>query len=692
MIDLCKYVDVFLGSGETDRFFDDGLASKWFYIKAQCGNTLPHATLPFGKMSVGAYSGGYPGGYGTHYPNSCGGIRKLSAEMLVSGFTHLHQSGTGDIQFFYNYALTTPFFGDEKNTQNHYPIKSETACPGYYSAEMNGIKCELTVNGGVALHRYTFPREGGKIAIDFSNDGLSPEFDKKYRGSVRDCTLSIDENGEISFSGIFSGIRLYFVAKAKNLTRGAYLCLDMARTAEKSLFAEIASAPMQAVFEADGKVCEIAVAYSTISADKAREELRSQDLDFDTAKSKAYSIWNDSLSAFKIESESEELLEKFYSNLYHSLIKPVDMSGESILGVHGDTVTDFATFWDQYKTVYPLIYFAYPEMAGKIVRSISNISRTFGRIPCSFGTSEILPAEMQAKMLGVLTLVDAYYMGVADVTTKMIEECTERELQRDDFRVFLEQGIFERYTHILDTTDACLAVAKITKNKALSDRLLALSENWIKAYGEDGFMSASAPYYEGDRYTYSFRLQNNMEERIVLLGGKVGLCKALDNFFGFGRESVKQMTHLNAYPDISKTAYHRFEGFNNECDMETPFAYIYADRHDRLEDIIRECVNRSFGLGRGGLPGNNDSGGLSSLLVWNVLGLFPASGKGEFLIGLPMVKNAEIKLASGNKLQITTKNKGGKYISRAVFRGKEIQNFRLSMKEIMAGGLLEIEF
>jgi len=692
MIDLCKYVDVFLGSGETDRFFDDGLASKWFYIKAQCGNTLPHATLPFGKMSVGAYSGGYPGGYGTHYPNSCGGIRKLSAEMLVSGFTHLHQSGTGDIQFFYNYALTTPFFGDEKNTQNHYPIKSETACPGYYSAEMNGIKCELTVNGGVALHRYTFPREGGKIAIDFSNDGLSPEFDKKYRGSVRDCTLSIDENGEISFSGIFSGIRLYFVAKAKNLTRGAYLCLDMARTAEKSLFAEIASAPMQAVFEADGKVCEIAVAYSTISADKAREELRSQDLDFDTAKSKAYSIWNDSLSAFKIESESEELLEKFYSNLYHSLIKPVDMSGESILGVHGDTVTDFATFWDQYKTVYPLIYFAYPEMAGKIVRSISNISRTFGRIPCSFGTSEILPAEMQAKMLGVLTLVDAYYMGVADVTTKMIEECTERELQRDDFRVFLEQGIFERYTHILDTTDACLAVAKITKNKALSDRLLALSENWKKAYGEDGFMSASAPYYEGDRYTYSFRLQNNMEERIVLLGGKVGLCKALDNFFGFGGESVKQMTHLNAYPDISKTAYHRFEGFNNECDMETPFAYIYADRHDRLEDIIRECVNRSFGLGRGGLPGNNDSGGLSSLLVWNVLGLFPESGKGEFLIGLPMVKNAEIKLASGNKLQITTKNKGGKYISRAVFRGKEIQNFRLSMKEIMAGGLLEIEF
>lgn len=56
--DLCKYVDVFYG--ETDHFSEDGLASKWFYIKGLCGNTSPHAVLSFGKMSVGAYSGGYP--------------------------------------------------------------------------------------------------------------------------------------------------------------------------------------------------------------------------------------------------------------------------------------------------------------------------------------------------------------------------------------------------------------------------------------------------------------------------------------------------------------------------------------------------------------------------------------------------------------------------------------------------------
>ena len=97
-LDFCQYADVFYGNGETDRFFEDGLASKWFYIKALCGNTTPHATLPFGKMSVGAYSGGYPAGYGMHYPNSAGGIRKLGERHTVRGFSHLHQSGTGAIR------------------------------------------------------------------------------------------------------------------------------------------------------------------------------------------------------------------------------------------------------------------------------------------------------------------------------------------------------------------------------------------------------------------------------------------------------------------------------------------------------------------------------------------------------------------------------------------------------------------
>lgn len=691
MQDYCKYVDVFMGSGETDRIFEDGLASKWFYIKALCGNTLPHAALPFGKMSVGAYSGGYPGGYGTHYPNFCGGIRKLSEEMLVSGFSHLHQSGTGDIQFFYNYAIVSPFFGEVADSRKARRIKDENGVPGYYSVRLGDIGCELTVSGEVARHRYTFGKEDGQVSVDFSNDGLAKVFGEKYYSFPEDCTMAVDDSGAVTFSGIFSGVRLYFAVIAKNATRPPYLCLDNARLNENTVKLSRADKPMQAVFEAVGTDIEIAVAYSTVSVERALGAVYSDTLDFDSARARAYDIWNEHLSRIKIETDSEELNRKFYSNLYHSLIKPVDMTGECVLGVKGDTVVDIATFWDQYKTALPLIYACYPEMAEKIVRGIINISRTMGRICCSFSLSDLLPAEMQAKMLGVLTLVDAYRMGVRGVDKSVLDECIARELGRDDYKSFVESGVFERYTHIIDTTDACFAVADITDNEELRGELLALAENWRNAYGEDGLMSEKSRYYEGDRYTYSYRLQYNMEERVQLLGGKEKLCERLDNFFGFGGESVKQITHLDAYPDIKDKAYHRFEGFNNECDMETPYAYIYADRHDRLEDIMRECVERSFGVGRGGLPGNNDSGGLSSFFVFSALGIFPASGKGEFLIGVPAISEAELSLSGGKTLRIIRKDNGGKYVSHVSFNGTEVEGYRLPMGEVMAGGELVVE-
>lgn len=673
---LCQCVDVFYGNGETDRFFEDGLASKWFYIKALCGNTTPHAALPFGKMSVGAYSGGYPTGYGTHRPNSCGGIKKIADAPVARGFSHLHQSGTGGIQYYYNYAIVTPFYGEDASVIDELvPLENEEAAPGYYKASLRDVLCELTVDGGVALHRYTFDGDGGRLAIDFSNNGLSKTFSSMFYGSVEDPELEISGDA-VRFSGDFSGVRLYFCAK---LT---------CRSPRSSLL-EREGKPFGAIFSFAGRSAQLRVAFSTVSFARAAAELEVV-APFDAATKKARDAWNSRLAALQIDTDDAELKQKFYSNLYHTLIKPCDMTGERVLGVAGDTVTDLATLWDQYKTALPLIYLCYPEMGEKIAKAIVNISRTLGKIPCSFGLSDVFPCEEQAKMLGVLTLCDAYYAGLA--TAAQVEECLTRELERADFQPFLENGVFERYTHILDVTDACLCVAEITESKALRDRLTALAANWRKAYGAGGLMSEASPYYEGDRYTYSFRLQKNMAERVALVGGKDAFCGMLDDFFGFGGESVKQLTHhVGAAKEIEQSAHHRFQGFNNECDMEAPYAYIFADRHDRLCEILHECVHRSFGLGRSGLPGNNDSSGLSSLFVWNALGIFPISGSGKFLIGSPQIEGAEIALSGGKRLciRVHRERKSQIYVDRVCFNDREITDYMLTVQDVMQGGVLE---
>jgi putative alpha-1,2-mannosidase len=303
----------------------------------------------------------------------------------------------------------------------------------------------------------------------------------------------------------------------------------------------------------------------------------------------------------------------------------------------------------------------------------------------------VFPCEEQAKMLGILSLCDAYHTGVGDITVEEIEECIERELARKDYERFLREGYFDRYTHILDVTDACLCVADITKNDLLKERLLKLAACWTNAYAEDGLMSKDSKYYEGDRYTYSFRIQKNMPERVEFAGGKTRFASMLDDFFGFGGESVKQLTYVGAGREIEEKHYHRFEGFNNECDMETPYAYIYADRHDRLCEIVKECVSRSFGFGRSGLPGNNDSGGLSSAFIWNALGIFPVSGSGEFLIGAPQVDLAEIYLSGGNTLKIELHRQNGNqiYVDSVFFNGQRVEGYKIRTKDLMRGGVLQ---
>ena len=96
-----------------------------------------------------------------------------------------------------------------------------------------------------------------------------------------------------------------------------------------------------------------------------------------------------------------------------------------------------------------------------------------------------------------------------------------------------------------------------------------------------------------------------------------------------------------------------------------------------------------FTKGRGGIPGNNDSGGLSSCYIWNTLGIFPVTGQNLMLLGSPKVKGAKLRLAGGKTFEIKV-NGEGIYLDRASLNGKEITDFRFTVREMMEGGKLEM--
>ena len=62
------------------------------------------------------------------------------------------------------------------------------------------------------------------------------------------------------------------------------------------------------------------------------------------------------------------------------------------------------------------------------------------------------------------------------------------------------------------------------------------------------------------------------------------------------------------------------------------------------------------------------------------------------LIGSPLVDGATIKLGNGHTLSIKVFDNSDTnvYVKKVIFNGKEIQNYRFTVKELMSGGELSI--
>ena len=96
-----------------------------------------------------------------------------------------------------------------------------------------------------------------------------------------------------------------------------------------------------------------------------------------------------------------------------------------------------------------------------------------------------------------------------------------------------------------------------------------------------------------------------------------------------------------------------------------------------------------FTTGRGGVPGNNDSGGLCSCYLWNALGVFPVSGQNLMIVGSPRVREARLSLASGKTFTIRRQGKGI-YVKDAAFNGARLDELEISARDMMAGGELVV--
>ena len=664
---MIESVDPFIGTGATELPPSSGLAATWWFPKPQVGNTHPGAAAPFGMVSASPYSGAYPTGYGLFEKNTEGVPTPMHDRFVASGFTHFQQSGTGAIRKYYNYLRVTPMLEPLDELGRAWALHDEEASPGYYRAMLgSGVTCELTVGAKSAVHRYTFPKSpDARVVIDFSNGGLAIEHGETVPMRAHLQTVGPHAvQGEIVVEGVPIAVHIECDAPGwrqmlwydrRLMTGGSRLDFDSIR--------QTTLRPFGSLFRGsagEGTSVEVRMGFSLRGVAQAEANLRA-DLEpvgggssFDAVRVGTEQVWGDHLAALEVDGGSEDQRTIFASALYHSMLKPCFAQDESPFWADdGPFVFDICTMWDIYKTQLPLLLLIDPDRARDLLLALLQVCSEEGNFPIGYrmarGSDRFF---RQASALAHTFFADALSADLPGIDWEWALVLLTADLRRNYGEEFLDHGVAHPVSHTLDLAFGYHCTAKVARHlddHALANQLEGLASRWENAFDPASGLLIDSTFYEGGRWNYSFRLLHDMAPRIEVAGGEDAFVGLLDRFFGFGAAPVKQ---LGAPPfgDEVEIGYalNRFEGLNNEPDIEAPWAYHYAGRPDRTAEIVHAIRQHQFNVGRGGLPGNDDSGGLSSWYLWACLGVFPVAGQDLFLLHPPSFESSRIRTGAGH--------------------------------------------
>ena len=669
-----RFADPFWGTAPAAPLKSEGMARGWSWEKAQIGNTHPGAVRPLGWVSVCAYSGAYSSGYGRHNCSSDGPTPELYDRKVAWGFSHFHNSGTGWIGSFYNYFLFKPFAPGCDATRIS-DLVDERAEPGYYAATLKDYKTsfELTAASQAACHRYRFPGGKGIIRIDTTACGITRTIGvRNYNEKITWGSVAKDSPNAWHGYNFVKGVNLRFDLRIKG---------------------NVVSAKNDAgVIElvVDGEEAESAIGFSLISSAEAKSRVEDAvKKGFDAVRNEAKEEWTAQLDRIRAKFATEDQAKAFYGALYQSLVKPCDYGGGFV---------DFTTLWDTYRTEMPLLMSFSPKARDMALFMLGMIEEN-GRFPVQYSMTDKLTSNSgQAAALSAYVLCDAFFRGALTAEDyPRLKKALESEIASVQFEN-------RSSSFVLDYVGACNAAAEVAMccgDGSFASKMKEKALRWKDVYDEKtGLLSAKGKFYEGNNWNYSFRPHPYMRDRVALAGGAERFNALLDKFFCVGYEPDpnepvqpdRRKGIADYMPEFTRERPLRpghFEGLCNETDMDTPYAYLWCGRSDRLAevlDLVRRC---RFTGGEGGCPGNNDAGSLSSWYVWSCLGLYPLAGTSSYLLGSPSVESAELRFSQG-LLNIKVERKSPNAIYPVGYRlnGRTFECPCLPVAEVEKGGEL----
>lgn len=667
----------------------------------------------------------------------------------VTGFSQVHVSGTGGGPKYGNIQIM-PFSGalDKLDQTSH--RAEENVKLGYYETvfKENQIKTEITTAEKVSFYRLTYPKNTSKdLKIDpgfFLGENPIPDSreSQQFVGSQIEIVSDTEVRGYSRIRGGWNNGRAYTVyfwavfdqpiAKYVTWKDGKFYSNQSAQFDSGKKTAALLS------FGKDGKQeLNIKIGISFLSELKAKNniEVEIPHWNFTTVLSSLENKWEQLLNRIKLSTDtSDEYKKMFYTGLYHTMIMPVDRTGENPLWTNEEPYyDDFYCIWDTFRSSSPLITLIDPKRQVEIVNAMLNIYKREGYLP--EGRSGNDNGRTQGGSNAEVVLADAFVKNLKGIDYElalkaMLKDATippggneEREGRGgllDYLRLgYVPFGTDRAGNRTMDYAYNDYNIATVAKGlnyPELYTQYIKQSEYWKNLWradyennGAKGFIMpkdasgnwlddvvfgeskiqkptykftptiTESPwyvchwcvfFYEGTSWEYSLSVPHDIPAIVGKSGGDLAFKNRLDTFFD---------TKLY---DVS-----------NEPSFLAPTMYHWIGKPYLSSDRIRSIIKDNFNASHEGLPGNDDSGAMSSWLAFHMMGLYPNAGQPYYLLNTPLIKETTLQLEEGKSFKITTKKMSDKnrYIKSALLNGKPYNKAWILHDDIVNGGELIFE-
>lgn len=658
----------------------------------------------------------------------------------LTGFSHVNLSGVGCPDLGSLLLMPTSGELNVKYTQYGSEYTDEVAVPGYYSNMLTkyGIKCEMTATPRTSRARFTFHRGQGNLLMNLG-EGLTNETgatvrfvnDREIEGSKLLGTFCYNPQA------VFP---IYFVMRIDKApaTRGYWKLQRPMQGVEAewdgysgkyklytSYSKEMSGDDVGAWFTFDtteGEAIEVSIGVSFVSIENARLNLETEQpagTTFDQIRAQARKKWNEDLSRILVEGGTEEQKGVFYTALYHTMIHPnilqdvngqyPQMEGDKILTTDRNRYTVYS-LWDTYRNFHQLMTLVYPERQMDMVRTMLDMYREHGWFPkWELYGRETLTMEGDPS---IPVIVDTWMKGLRDFDINLAYEGMYKSattpgkdnLMRPDIDDYIAKGycpLMEQYdnsvSHALEyyIADYSLytlakALGKTEDAKLFYDRSMGYKHYYCKEFGTlrpilpDGtFYSPFDPlqganfepspgFHEGNSWNYTFYVPHDVKGLAKLMGGQKRFVNKL------------QMVFDKGYYDPA-----------NEPDIAYPYLFSYFKGEEwRTQKLVKELLAKHYTTKPDGLPGNEDTGTMSSWAIFSMMGFYPdCPGVPEYTLTTPTFDKITIKLDPaywGTDKLVIRKEGGDGYIDQIRLGGKKYSKYRLTHEDLIHAG--EITF